>query len=123
MADLELRMWQAYYAKERVRLFALLVTMLHEQNHYSWATATREGFHLARAAATFGDARAHYEIVLPDLENAYGIAKNWLHAGFDPRAVARAEFAWWVARRIWGFLPARHVGKCHSKVSLAPETG
>ena len=30
MADLELAMWQAYYAKERVRLFALLVSMLHE---------------------------------------------------------------------------------------------
>ncbi len=50
-------MWQAYYAKERARLFALLVTLLHEQYHYSWATATLEGFHLARAAATFGDLR------------------------------------------------------------------
>jgi hypothetical protein len=110
MADLELRMWQAYYAKERVRLFALLVTMLHEQNHYSWVTATREGFHLARAAATFGDARANYESVLPDLENAYGIAKDWLHAGFDPRAVARAELAWWVARRTPGQDSPERVG-------------
>src|SRR5262245_66250359 len=86
MAELELRMWQAYYAKERVRLFALLVTMLHEQNHYSWATAAREGFYLARAAAQFGDIRANYESVLPDLERAYSIAKDWLHADFDPRA-------------------------------------
>ena len=30
MADLEVRMWQAYYGKERVRLFALLVTMLRD---------------------------------------------------------------------------------------------
>lgn len=110
MADLELRMWQTYYAKERVRLFALLVTMLHEQNHYSWVTATREGFHLARAAATFGDARANYESVLSDLENAYGIAKDWLHAGFDPRAVARAELAWWVARRTPGQDSPERVG-------------
>jgi hypothetical protein len=28
MADLELRMWQAYYGKERVQLFALLVAEL-----------------------------------------------------------------------------------------------
>ena len=35
LADLEVRMWQAYYAKERLRLFGLLVTMLHEQYHYS----------------------------------------------------------------------------------------
>src|SRR5262249_4182033 len=55
LATLEVGMWQAYYAQQRVRLFSLLVTMLREQYHYSWATATLEGFHLARAAATFGD--------------------------------------------------------------------
>src|ERR1041384_3007872 len=61
LADLEVRMWQAYYSKEKVRLFALLVTMLHEQYRYSWATAAREGFHLARAAARFGDLRGGYD--------------------------------------------------------------
>lgn len=40
--------------------------------------------------------------MLPDLEAAYTTAKEWLHADFDPRAVARAELAWWVARRIPG---------------------
>ncbi len=110
MADLELRMWKAYYAKERVQLFALLVTMLREQNHYSWATATREGFYLARAAATFGDARSNYESVLPDLEHAYRIAKDWLHAGFNPGAVARTELAWWVARRTPGENSPERVG-------------
>ena len=99
LANLEVRMWQAYYAKERLRLFGLLVTMLHEQYHYSWATATLEGFHLARAAATFGDLNSGYDVVLPDLEAAYAKAKSWTHAEFDPRAVARAELAWWVARR------------------------
>ncbi len=99
MADLELGMWQAYYAKERVRLFALLVTMLHEQYHYSWARATREAFHLARAATRFADLDAHYDTVLPDLEQAYRQARVWMRAGFDPDAVARAELAWWVARR------------------------
>lgn len=102
LADLELRMWQAYYAKENVRLFGLLVTMLREQYRYSWLTATREAFYLARAAAAFGNARSGYEAVLPDLEAAYGIARDWLDADFDPRAVARAELAWWVARRIPG---------------------
>src|SRR5438552_6225434 len=95
LADLELRMWQAYYAKDRARLFGLLVTMLHEQYRYSWATATREAFHLARAAATFGDLKDHYEVVLPDLEAAYATAESWLDARFDPHAVARAELAWW----------------------------
>jgi hypothetical protein len=110
LAALEVGMWQAYYAKQNVRLFTLLVTMLHEQYHYSWATATREAFHLARAAATFGNLRGDYEAVLPDLERAYATARSWLGAGFDPRAVARAELAWWVARRIPGQNSPAQVG-------------
>src|SRR6185436_11248102 len=110
MADLELRMWQAYYANERVRLFALLVTTLREQYHYSWTTATVEGFHLARAAATFAELKGQYEVVLPDLERAYQTAARWHRAGFDPRAVARAELAWWVARRTPGQNDPEQVG-------------
>lgn len=110
LADLELRMWQAYYAKERVALFRLLVVMLHEQYRYSWAVATKEAFHLARAAATFAELRDRYDVVLPDLESAYGTAKWWLDARFDPQAVARAELAWWVARRNPGHNSAEDVG-------------
>ena len=110
LAALEVRMWQAYYAKERARLFALLVTMLHEQYRYSWATAAKEALHLARAAATFGDLKGGYDVVLPDLEAAYATAKSWLRAGFDPRAVARAELAWWIARRIPGQNSPEQIG-------------
>ena len=111
MADLELGMWQAYYGKERARLFALLVTMLREQYHYSWAVATIEGFHLARAAAAFGDLTSNYDSVLPDLEAAYATARWWLRADFEPAAVARAELDWWVARRIPGRNGPEHVGE------------
>jgi len=111
IADLELRMWKAYYAKQRAELFRTLVTMLHEQYHYSWATATREAFYLARAAAAFGDLKGGYEVVLPDLETAYGMARSWLGAGFDPQAVAKAELAWWVARRVPGQNSAEQVGR------------
>src|SRR5262245_14772260 len=110
LADLEVRMWQAYYAKERTRLFVLLVTLVREQYRYSWATATVEGFHLARAAATFGDLKGGYDVVLPDLEAAYEKAKSWTDAAYDPRAVARAELAWWVARRVPGENSPEHVG-------------
>ena len=110
LTDLEVGMWKAYYAKQRVRLFSLLVTLLHEQYHYSWATATREGFHLARAAATFGDLNGNYDSVLPDLEAAYATTKEWTHADFDPRAVAKAELAWWVQRRVPGHNGAEEIG-------------
>ena len=110
LASLETRMWQAYYGKERARLFGLLVTMLHEQYHYSWATAALEGFHLARAALRFGDLKDHYEVVLPDLEAAYTKVRTWSDAAFDPRSVARAELAWWEARRIAGRNSPEQVG-------------
>jgi hypothetical protein len=110
LASLETQMWQAYYSKARARLFGLLVTMLHEQYHYSWATACVEGFHLARAAARFGDMTDHYEIVLPDLEAAYARAQSWTGATFDPSAVARAELAWWEARRNPGRNSPEQVG-------------
>jgi hypothetical protein len=110
MADLELGMWQAYYRKERFRLFALLVTMLREQNRYPWAKAVRAGYRLGRAASAFGDARADYDRVLPDLEAAYAIARDWTRAGFDPAQVARAELAWWVARRRPGENGVERVG-------------
>jgi len=48
--------------------------------------------------------------VLPDLIAAYTIERDWLHAGFDPVAVARAELAWWVARRVPGQNSAEQVG-------------
>jgi|SRR5579862_3670512 len=99
VADLEIDMWKAYYDKRNVRLFADLLTSLHEQNRYPWSTAASAGFHLARAAATFATATGDYERVLPDLESAYTIEKHWLGAEFDPAVVARAELAWWIARR------------------------
>ncbi|MEP7310182.1 MAG: hypothetical protein ABJA98_32145 [Acidobacteriota bacterium] len=111
MADLELDMWQAYYAHENVRLFGDLLTTLREQYGYSWARASLGGFYLARAARTFGDARSGYERVLPDLERAYAMVKGRSGAAFDPAAVARAELNWWVARRVPGQDDAENVGR------------
>jgi len=110
-ASLEVDMWQAYYAHENLRLFRGLVTLLHEQYRYPWGKSLRAGFYLARAARTFGDARSDYDPVLPDLERAYGIARDWTHAPFDPADVARAELAWWVARRVPGEDGADNVGR------------
>ena len=53
-AELELDMCQSYYDKRSVRLFADLVTLLHEQNRDSWGTASRAALHLARAGRQLG---------------------------------------------------------------------
>jgi hypothetical protein len=110
LASLETRMWRAYYDQQRVTLFSLLTMMLHEQYRYSWATAGVEAFHLARAAARFNDLTGDYDRVLPDLDAAYERTRSWTGAAFDPHAVARAELAWWIARRVPGQNDAEQVG-------------
>jgi hypothetical protein len=109
-AALEVDMWQAYYLRENMRLFRGLVTLTHEQFHYSWARALQASFHLGRAAARFATMRSDYETLLPDLEAGYTIARDWTNETFDPKAVAKAELAWWVARRIPGQDSPENVG-------------
>jgi hypothetical protein len=115
MADLEVDMWQAYYRHENLRLLRGLIATLREQYRYSWARAAITGFHLARAARTFGDTRSDYERVLPDLQRAYEMIREWTGSNFDPAAVSRAELAWWVARRVQGENDPEHVGALIAK--------
>jgi hypothetical protein len=111
LAELELDMWQAYYRGERVRLFRGLMVTLREQYHCSWGSAIRVGARWARAASTFSGIRSDYEQVLPDLERGYAVVRSCSDGTFDPAAVARAELAWWVARRIPGQENPENVGR------------
>jgi hypothetical protein len=117
VADLEVDMWQAYYNKERVRLFRGLLILLREQNRYSWARASQQAFYFAKAASTFGSATGDYDRVLPDLTNGYAVMRRWTNAGFDPETVARAELAWWVARRVPDQSDPANVGRLMSQVN------
>jgi hypothetical protein len=110
-AELETEMWQAYYKKEKLHLFRLLVTLVREQYRFTWAKSTAVAFHWARAAATFGDATGDYDRVLPDLERGYAIIAAWLDEHWDARELARAELAWWVARRDPSTSSAANVGR------------
>jgi hypothetical protein len=99
----EVRMWQAYYGGQRLRLFLELLRMLRDQFGLSWFEALRIGFLLARSAMRFKDVWENYEAVaLPDLAAAYERIRRATGKGFDPVVVARAELAWWVARRTPG---------------------
>jgi hypothetical protein len=101
-AALELEMWQAYYDKRNTGLFFGLVTLNREMYRCPRSTAVRIAFRFARAAATFGKLRSGYEEVLPDLEAGYRIARDWSQLTYEPALVAKAELAWWVARRTEG---------------------
>jgi len=99
-AAIEVDMWKAYYEKKNVSLFLDLVTLTREMYRCPRATAVRIAYHFARAAATFANIRSAYEQVLPDLEDGYRIVREWSGLTYDPAVIAKAELAWWIARRI-----------------------
>jgi len=108
----EVDMWQAYYGGRRLRLFGQLLAMLRRQFGLSWYEAFRIGHLLARSAMRFKDVWDDYEeVALPDLTAAYERIRRATGRGFDPAAVARAELAWWVARRTPGEKAPEVVGR------------
>ncbi len=100
MAAAETRMWQAYYEGEGVRLGAELIGVLRSQFGLSRARAWGVGRRFAAAALIFRDTREDYESqVLPLLTDAYRRLDAAVDRPIRAEAAARAELAWWVARR------------------------
>lgn len=112
IAAAETRMWQAYYAADPLRLHGELVTLLQAQFNLTPADAHGVAQSLSLAAWKFETSRENYEaLVLPDLEAAFGELKRVTKRSFDPKQAARAELAWWVARRTPGQDSAQQVGQ------------
>ncbi len=100
LAAYELAAWKAQHEKAVYGLFTSLAQFAREQNRYPWWKAGMVGLDLSRATSEFAEMRGRYERVLPDLEEAATIEKDWLSAEFDPAEVARAQLNWWVQRRM-----------------------
>lgn len=100
IAEAETEMWKAYYGQNPRRLARELFAVQRRQFGLStWQAAfiTRD---LATAAIVFIDRNAPAnEAVLPHLVSAYRRIKKASGLNFDPEEAARAELAWWVARR------------------------
>ena len=112
IAAAETRMWQAYYARDLQRLHSETAALLRAQFRIPPADAERIARSLVGAAMKFAVGGTNYEqIVLPDLEMAYLQLRALLKLSFDPREAARAELAWWVARRTPGRDNPEVVGK------------
>ena len=108
VASLETRMWMAYYRRQPVRLFALLVLALREQAGVSWLRALRASLLLTRAAAGFSRAGGDYERFGPDIGRAYRLLG--LPASVDADEVGRRELRWWVVRREIGVTAGEAAG-------------
>lgn len=111
VAQAETGMWQAYYTRDMQLLGARLIVFIQGQYGASMLDSVKIGQLLASSAMKFKEARGDYETVaLPDLIEAYSQIKVVSGASFDPEPCARAELAWWVARRTTGENSAEQVG-------------
>lgn len=108
LADLELRMWQAYYRRQSVRLFGLLVRANREQAGVTWPRAVQAACFLARAAVRFGRAQGDYDRFEPDIASGYRALR--LPPQVDVATVARRELQWWVVRREIGLAAGSAAG-------------
>jgi hypothetical protein len=108
LARLETRMWKAYYRRQPLRLFVLLVPALRAQAQVSWPRALRASLLLTRVAAGFARATGEYERYAPDIGRGYRILGLPQHVDVD--AVARHELRWWVVRREIGLAAGQAAG-------------
>jgi hypothetical protein len=109
LAELELRMWKAYYRRQPLRLAVLLIQANRAQAGVAWPKAVIAAFYLARAAVGFGSATGDYDRFRPDIARGY----RWLGLPeqVDADAVADRELRWWwVVRREVGLASGEAAG-------------
>ena len=112
IAQSETRMWQAYYAGNKTKIGIELIYLLRNQYGLRLFEAKQIGELLASGAMKFRSAKGNYEnLVLNDLTKAYLLIKRATGRSFDPEKTARAELAWWVARRTPGQNSVTQVGQ------------
>lgn len=109
LAKLETRMWKAYYRRQPLRLFGLLVMAIRAQAHVSWPRALGASILLTRAAAGFARSTGDYERFAPDIVRSYRMLGLPEHV--DIEAVARHELGWWVVRREIGLAAGTAAGE------------
>ena len=117
LAHLELRMWKAYYRRQPVRLFGLLILANREQARVGWIRAVVAAAWLARGAARFGRSTGDYDRFLPDVVRGYRALG--LPDGVDAAGVARQELRWWVVRREIGLTAGEAAGEAIAAVYAA----
>jgi hypothetical protein len=109
LARLELRMWKAYYRRQALRLFGLLIQAEHEQAAVSWPRAVLAAIWLTKGAVGFARSSGDYDRFLPDVVRGYrtlGVPHT-----VDVEEVARRELRWWVVRREIGLAAGEAAGE------------
>jgi hypothetical protein len=101
IARMDTRMWQSYYARERVKLFGQLARLLREQYGAPFLRSHLIAYYAARAAFVFKDGhnRPEYEKALPPLTRLYAQINRMSREPIDADRAARLELEWWIIHR------------------------
>ncbi|MBD0259578.1 MAG: hypothetical protein ICV83_27990 [Cytophagales bacterium] len=101
IARMDTRMWQSYYARERVTLFGQLARLLREQYGAPFLRSHLIAYYAARAAFLFkdGHSRPEYEKALPPLTRLYAQINRMSREPIDADRAARLELEWWIVHR------------------------
>ena len=110
-------MWKAYYRRQPVRLFGLLVLTLQEQAHASWPRALLSGIFLTRAAVGFARSDGDYERFAVDIARGYDMLGLPGHIDLDE--IGRWELRWWAVRREHGLAAGDAAGEAITNLYAA----
>jgi hypothetical protein len=91
--------WRAYYARNWLRAFGLMVCLSESQFHIPFPRSFLAVYHIIRASAAFVPRDHDLRVVSRHLEAFYRIAAEPSRGAFDPRAVADLELRYWVIHR------------------------
>jgi hypothetical protein len=124
LAELETRMWMAYYRRQPARLFGYLLEGLREQAHASWPRAIIASLFLTKAAAQFAGSTGDYDRFAGDIARGYRLLG--LPSSVDAEEVARRELRWWVVRREVGLAAGAAAGdaitRLYAELYAVPES-
>ena len=101
VAEIELDTWKAYYKHQFLRLFFLLVHLVHENFGVSCLVSLRIAFYAALAASDFrlNKGKEKLERVLKMLINFCRVISSHSIEPFDYKKAAELELQWWMIDR------------------------
>jgi hypothetical protein len=98
--------WRAYYDRNWLRAFGLMVYLTESQFHIPFPRSFLAVYHIIRASIAFVPRDHDLGVVLRHLEQFYRAAAAANGGAFDPRAVADLELRYWVVHRELAEAPA-----------------
>jgi hypothetical protein len=91
--------WRAYYDRDWLRAFGLMVRLVESQFHIPFPRSFLAVYHIIRASIAFVPEDHNLDLVLAHLERFYEMAAQANDAAFAPAQVAALELRYWLVHR------------------------